>query len=152
VMMALINNWDLKAVNNGDAAAADGRVYSITDLGASFGRTGHALRRSKGVATEYAESRFIDKVTATHVDFVLHSRPFFPTVVHIPNYRFRTRMERIVKDIPLADARWIGGRLGQLSETQIGDCFRAGGFTPADVATYTQAVMRRVAALNALPI
>ena len=152
VMMALINNWDLKAVNNGDAAAADGRVYRITDLGASFGRTGHALRRSKGVATEYAESRFIDKVTATHVDFVLHSRPFFPTVVHIPNYRFRTRMEGIVKEIPLADARWIGGRLGQLSETQIGDCFRAGGFTPADVATYTQAVMRRVAALNALSI
>jgi len=152
VMMALINNWDLKGVNNADAAtAAGGRIYSITDLGSSFGRTGDALRRSKGVATEYAESRFIDKVTPTHVDFVLHSRPFFPTAVHITNYRFRTRMESIVKDIPLADARWIGDRLSQLSAAQIGDCFRAGGFAPADVATYTQVVMRRIAALRDLP-
>ena len=151
VMMALINNWDLKAINNTDTATAGGHVYSITDLGSSFGRTGHVLRRSKGVAAEYAEGRFIDKVTPTHVDFVLHSRPFFPTVVHITNYRFRTRMESIVKDIPLADARWIGGRLGQLSATQIGDCFRAGGFEPADVATYTEVVMRRIAALKDLP-
>jgi hypothetical protein len=151
VMMALINNWDLKAVNNSAAAAAGSRVYSISDLGSSFGRTGDALRRSKSVATEYAESRFIDDVTPTHVDFVLHSRPFFPTVVNLRNYRVRTRMESIVKDIPLADARWIGGRLSQLSATQIGDCFRAGGFAPEDVALYTQTVMRRVAALRDLP-
>ena len=150
VMMALVNNWDLKAVNNSQVATDGGRVYSITDLGSSFGRTGHALRRSKGVATEYAESRFIDKVTPSHVDFVLHSRPFFPTVVHITNYRFRMRMESIVKDIPLADARWIGGRLSQLSAVQIGDCFRAGGFAPADVVIYTQAVMARIAALRDL--
>ena len=38
--------------------------------------------------------------------------------------------------------------LGQLSEAQIGDCFRAGGFAPADVAIYTQVVMRRIAALK----
>ena len=152
VMMALINNWDLKAVNNTDAATAAGdRLYSITDLGSSFGRTGDSLRRSKGVATEYAESRFIDTVTPTHVDFVLHSRPFFPSVVNIPNYRFRTRMETIVKAVPLADAHWIANRLSQLSAVQIGDCFRAGGFAAADVAIYTQAVMRRIAALRDLP-
>jgi hypothetical protein len=151
VMMALINNWDLKAINNEDVATDGGRVYRISDLGSSFGRTGHALRRSKGVATEYAESHFIDRVTPNHVDFVLHSRPFFPTAVHITNYRFRTRMEGIVKDIPLADARWIGGRLSQLSAAQIGDCFRAGGFAPADVLIYTQAVMARIAALRDLP-
>src|SRR5688572_3081435 len=151
VMMALINNWDLKEINNGAAATAEGRVYSVTDLGSSFGRTGHVLHRSKGVATEYAESRFIDKVTPTHVDFVLHSRPFLPTAVHVTNYRFRARMESIVKDIPLADARWIGGVLGQLSEAQIGDCFRAGGFAPAEIAIYTEVVMRRIAALRDLP-
>ena len=151
VMMALINNWDLKAVNNGDGATDGGRVYRITDLGSSFGRTGNSLRRSKGLANEYAQTRFIDKVTPTHVDFVLHSRPFFPSVINIPNYRFRTRMESIVKDVPLADARWIGDRLSQLSAAQIGDCFRAGGFAPADVATYTQVVMRRIAALRNLP-
>ena len=59
-------------------------------------------------------------------------------------------MESIVQDIPLADAIWIGNLLTQLTSTQIADCFRAGGFTPADVAIYTDTVMRRIAALRDL--
>ena len=42
-------------------------------------------------------------------------------------------MEGVVKHIPIADARWIGDRLGQLSTEQISDAFRASGFSPADV-------------------
>jgi hypothetical protein len=149
VMMALINNWDLKEVNN-RASETAGRVrYEITDLGASFGRTGNIVTRSKSISKDYAETRFIDKVTPTSVDFVLQSRPFFPLAVHVPNYRTRTRMESIVKGIPIADARWIGSHLGQLSAAQIRDCFRASGFSPADVEAYTQAVMQRIAALKA---
>ena len=50
VMMALINNWDLKAVNNGASGAGrGGGQYGITDLGATLGRTGNSLNRSKGV-------------------------------------------------------------------------------------------------------
>ena len=150
VLMALVNNWDLKEVNNVRTGTAASRVYGISDLGATFGRTGDVRTRSKGVAKDYADSPFIGTVTATHVDFVLHSRPFLPTIVHVPNYRLRTRMESIVKQIPLADARWIGERLSQLSAAQIGDCFRAGGFAPADVEIYTRAVLLRIAALTAL--
>ena len=43
VMMALINNWDLKDENNelyGGKNAAE-QVYIVSDLGASFGTTGH---------------------------------------------------------------------------------------------------------------
>ena len=47
VMMALVNNWDLKEVNNG--RSANGNQYGITDLGATLGRTGNSLKRSKGV-------------------------------------------------------------------------------------------------------
>ena len=36
-------------------------------------------------------------------------------------------MESVVKGIPIADARWIGNRLGKLSAKQIGDSFRAAG-------------------------
>jgi hypothetical protein len=150
VMMALVNNWDLKEINNVQAGAEASRVYGVSDLGATFGRTGNSLSRSKGVSSEYADSGFIDAVTATHVDFVLHSRPFLPSAVNVSNYRFRTRMESIVKKVPLDDARWIGQRLGQLSARQVGDCFRAGSFTPADVETYTRVVLQRIAALNAL--
>lgn len=151
VMMALVSNWDLKAVNNGVSdVSGGGGQYSIADLGATFGRTGDSLNRSKGVPKDYAESLFIEKVTPTHVDFVMHSRPFFLTIFSVPYYRFRTRMESVAKHVPIADARWIGNRLGQLSTEQIGDCFRAGGFSPAEVEAYTRAVTQRIAALKKL--
>ena len=150
VMMSLINNWDLKDANNRVFDTAGGGEYGITDLGATFGRTGNSITRSKGVPKDYAGTRFIDEVTPTHVDFVMQSRPFFPLVFHLPSYRSRTRMESIVKQIPIADARWIGIRLGRLSPDQIRDCFRAAGFSPADVEVYEDVVTRRISALKNL--
>jgi len=150
MMMALINNWDLKDANNRVFDTAGGGEYGITDLGATFGRTGNSITRSKGVPKDYADTRFIDEVTPTHVDFVMQSRPFFPLVFHLPSYRSRTRMESIVKQIPIADARWIGIRLGRLSPDQIRDCFRAAGFSPADVEVYEDVVTRRIVALKNL--
>jgi len=151
VMMALMNNWDLKNVNNGAThPAGGGGEYGVTDLGAAFGRTGNPFTRSKGVLKDYADTRFIDEVTPTHVDFVMRSRPFFLSAVNIPNYRLRTRMERVAKDIPIDDARWIGARLGQLSVDQLNDVFRTAGFTAVEVEGYTRAVQRRIAALIAL--
>ena len=78
-MMALLNGWDLKQINNG---SVDGQ-YGVADLGASFGRTGNSFTRSKGVMKDYAETKFIDKVTPTYVDFVMHSRPFFLSIFSI---------------------------------------------------------------------
>jgi hypothetical protein len=150
VMMALINNWDLKDVNNRVFDTAGGGEYGITDLGATFGRTGNSITRSKGVSTDYVDSRFIDDVTPTHVDFVMQSRPFFPLVFHLPSYRSRTKMESIVKHVPIADARWLGDRLGRLSLEQIRDCFRAAGFSPDEIEMYAQVVLERIAALKKL--
>ena len=151
VMMALLNNWDLKDVNNRVFdTIAGGEQYGITDLGATFGRTGHVITRSKGVSKDYAESTFIATVTATHVDFVMQSRPFLPLVVHLAHYRSRTRMESIVKRVPIADARWIGDRLGRLSTEQIRDAFRASGFSPEDIEVYTQVVVGRIRTLQDL--
>jgi hypothetical protein len=151
VMMALLNNWDLKDVNNRVFdTIAGGEQYGITDLGATFGRTGNVITRSKGVSGDYAQTKFIARVTATHVDFVMQSRPFLPLVVHLPNYRSRTRMESIVKHVPVADARWIGDRLGRLSTEQIADAFRASGFAPAEIEAYTQVVVARIRALQDL--
>jgi hypothetical protein len=151
VMMALVNNWDLKDVNNGVFTTSDGgEQYGITDLGATFGRTGDSLNRSKGVQRDYLQARFIDKVTPTYVDFVMHSRPFFLSAFNVRNYRMRSRMESVVKHIPIADVGWIGGRLAQLSSGQISDAFRTAGFSSTEVEAYTQAVMRRIAALERL--
>jgi hypothetical protein len=147
VMMALINMWDLKQVNN---SSMDGQ-YGVADLGATFGNTGNSFTRSKGVMKDYAGTKFIDKVTPEYVDFVMHSRPFFVTAVtNYRNYQFRTRMQTVVKRIPIADARWIGGVLGRLSAAQIQDAFRTAGFSPAEVDGYCKTVMLRIAELKKL--
>ena len=80
----------------------------------------------------------------------MQSRPFLPLVLYPSHYRSRTRMERLVKHVPLADARWIGDRLGRLSAEQIRDAFRASGFSPADIEVYTQVVVTRIRALQDL--
>jgi len=150
VMMALINNWDLKEINNEILAEGGETRYEVADLGASLGSTGNPFGRSKDVIKDYAETKFIEKVTPGYVDFVMHSRPFFLTIFYFPNYRLRTRMESVAKHIPIADARWLGSRLGQLSPEQIRDCFRAAGFSPAEVEGYTRVVLQRIAALKKL--
>ena len=80
----------------------------------------------------------------------MHSRPFFPTIVNVPNYRERTKMEDITKKIPRADAKWLGQLLAQLSEKQIRDCFQSAGYTPEEVDGYAREVQQRIGELNAL--
>jgi hypothetical protein len=150
VMMALLNNWDLSGDNNSIYKVGNERRYLVSDAGATFGKTGNSFRRSKSVLRDYAASKFIEKVTADYVNLVMHSRPFFLTIFNVPNYRARTRMERVTKHIPLADAKWLGQRLSQLSEEQVRDCFRAAGYNPEEVEGYTKAVEKRIAELNSL--
>ena len=150
VMMALINNWDLKTINNSIYQMPDQVVYAVTDVGATFGRTGNTASRSKGNVKDFEKTKFIEKVKGDEVDFVLHSRPLFITAVDLPNYKERTEMESVTKHIPRADAKWLGQRLAQLSEKQIGDCFRAGGYSEEEVARYSRVILDRIAELNAL--
>jgi len=77
VLMALINNWDLKDVNNAIYMEPNGVTYVVADLGATFGHTGSALQRSKGNAKDYTNTAFIRKVMSDHIDFQLASRPLF---------------------------------------------------------------------------
>ena len=150
VMMSLLNNWDLKKINNPIDEVNSERHYLVSDLGASFGKTGSSFTRSKSVLRDYVGSKFIRKTTPQSVDFVMHSRPFFLAVFNVPNYRARTRMERVARHVPRADAKWLGERLSQLSKEQIRDCFRAGGYGPEEVEGYAKAVEKRIAELNAL--
>ena len=150
VMMAFVNNWDLKTANNSVEEVEGQRRCVVTDVGATFGKTGNTFVRSKSVEKDYANSDFVTKVTPEYVDFVMHSRPFFLGAINISNERSRSRMEEITKHIPLADARWLGQRLAALSEEQIRDCFRAAGYSPEEIAGYTRSVQNRILELNAL--
>jgi hypothetical protein len=150
VMMALLNNWDLKEINNAIEETAGERRYLVTDLGATFGKTGGPSARSKSVLKDYVDSKFVEKATPEFVDLAMNSRPSVLSAINVPNYQTRAHMEAVAKHIPRADAKWLAQRLAQLSEEQIRDCFRAGGYSAEEVEGYTKAIQKRIAELNAL--
>jgi hypothetical protein len=149
VMMALINNWDLTAVNNKIYVTDTERRYLVSDLGASFGKTGATTTRSKGVLKDYEDSKFIRERKADTVSFEMRTRPL---AVFAPferkNYEKRSRMEQIEDNIPVADVAWIGNQLAKLSPQQIRDAFHTAGFSADEVEGYTHAVQKRIADLN----
>ena len=152
VMMALINNWDLKDANNTIYDHDGNQIYLVSDLGATFGSTGRSVTRadSKGNLDVYADSKFIAKITPMFVDFNVPSRPALIHVFELPEFASRINMEWIGKDIPIDDARWIGKILAGLSPQQIQAAFGAAGFSPKEVAGFSATVESRIAELNKL--
>jgi len=153
IMMALMNNWDLKSDNN-SIYAVEGEAphYVVSDLGATFGKTGGVGfgSRTKSDLEDYAASKFIDDVGAKEVDLTIKSRPFFLLAVDPFHYSKLTSRENVARDIPRTDARWLGGLLGRLSIEQIRDCFRAAGYSSEAVVGFADVVRRRIAELNEL--
>lgn len=145
VLMGLINNWDIKDSNNvilyvpeGSSGVAESQ-YAISDLGATFGRTGNVpffwrITRSRNNPKDYAQARFIDKVKGDRVAF-----------------RYGGKNRGLFKNITIEDARWIGNLLSRLSDQQIDDAFRAANYNWAEVRMLTRAVRRRINELVRLP-
>lgn len=146
IMMALINNFDLKNSNNDIYRGPD--RYVVSDLGASFGKTGYALSRSRGKLKDYENAKFISKTTPDYVDFVMHSRPPFFFIVNVPYYLKRTHMEDITKRISRSDARWFSGLISQLSDRQIEDAFRCAGYSDTEVRGFASVVRKRITELS----
>ena len=157
VMMSLFNNWDVKDENN--AIYEDKRsgieLYLVSDVGASFGSIGYRLGpgRGKGSLDLYKKSKFISRVHNGKVDF---ASPAHSTVIGllgiltIPNFVTRLRLRWIGRNIPVEDAKWIGGLLAQLKPEQIQDAFRAAGYSDKDVQTYSEVVEKRIGELAKL--
>ena len=151
VLVALVNNWDLKQSNNAVYNLRGQELrYVVSDLGATFGKTGGDWSRSKGDLEDYLESPFIEEVNPTTVDLVMDSRPPLLYAVAVPYFVKRTRMEKVGEDIPRGHARWIGQWLARLSDAQIRDAFRGAGFAPHEVTAYASKVHQRINQLSRL--
>jgi hypothetical protein len=156
VMMALINNWDLKDQNTGifskKEAGKDIEIYFVSDLGSSFGTSNwiRPLKKAKGNLPSYGKSEFIQEVDSNRVDFDIAGRPAFINAVNFPLYFQYVRMGWIGKQIPCEDARWIGQLLSRLSVDQIRDAFRSAGYSNQQVEGFTQNVIARIAELKEL--
>jgi hypothetical protein len=158
VMMAVINNWDLKDDNNAireeqrkDAEGAK-RVYEVSDLGASFGSTGRgvSITKSKGNLRSYRRSKFIRKERPEFVDFNVPSRPGLLLVFNPHEFFSRMGLRWIGRDIPRQNARWVGDMLGELSREQIRDAFRSAGYDGEELDGFTLDFEERIAELKKL--
>jgi hypothetical protein len=150
VLMALMNNWDLKTSNNAIYEMGREHRYLVSDLGGTFGRTGSNFTRSKSDVNDYAQSKFIKRVSGKGVDFALDNRPFFITAVYLPYYLDRAEMEDVGKDIPLPHVEWIAYYLNQLSQSQLQAAFRAAGYSPQEVAAFVAATQKRIGELRTI--
>jgi hypothetical protein len=121
IMMELICNTDLKTVQQHvyDVGGVEQR-YIAADVGASFGKAGKPIFRTKGKLHDYESLPLIKNAGPDYVDFWYFKR------------------------IPREHAIWIGGYLAQLSDEQISNAFRAGGFSPAEVEGYAKNVRQKI--------
>jgi hypothetical protein len=139
VMMALLNNWDLKEENNkifyvpaGEGGRAELR-YAVTDLGASFGKVKvnapvlWRIMRNRNDPQDYAGDGFLEDVKGGRVYLF-----------------YKGKNPDLFDDIGVDEARWIGNLLSHLSDRQIADAFRAANYTPEEVRLLTGAVRERI--------
>jgi hypothetical protein len=154
VIMALINNWDLKDTNNKIYAVkdSDDREYVVSDLGASFGTTGLSFpfSHSKGDLKSYSHSRFIQKITPEYVDFRTPTRPALIYATTPRAFFQRLKLDNLLHHVPRDDVRWIAHILAELGPEQIHDAFRAADYTPEQTDAFSKIVEQRITELNNL--
>jgi len=134
VLMALINNWDIQNHNNNillvtDEATGEKEArYFDTDLGASFGKEGRFIGHTRNRPDQYvADTKFI-----TGVDHGL------------VRFDYKGKNKHLISDITVAQAKWLGNILSQLSDQQISDAFRAANYSPEQIEALTRIVKARI--------
>jgi hypothetical protein len=139
VMMALLNNWDIKDTNNKILqvrSERDGRTelrYIISDLGATFGKVKldvpgfWRIARSRNEPADYRSSGFVEDVKNGQVFFF-----------------YKGKSQELFDDIQVSEARWIAGWLARLSDRQLSDAFRAANYSPAEAETLRRSVRERI--------
>jgi len=138
IMMALINNWDLKDGNNVILNTGGERQYVISDLGSSFGKLAKSSKpilnrfgRSVNVPGDYARSEFIKGLNSDGtVDFA-----------------YKGKAAGLLDDVSVADARWVADLLSRITDRQLSDAFRAANYTPAENRLLVRTVKARARAL-----
>jgi len=139
ILMVMLNNWDMKDDNNeilaprGDKSGEAELRYIISDLGATFGKTGGFLSRSRNKPSDYVKAVFIKKVNGDSIDF---------------NYSGKN--QKLFEGLTVADARWLSGLLKRLSDDQIKDAFRSANYSAEEVDLLAGEFKERIAALAKL--
>jgi hypothetical protein len=145
IMMALINNWDIKDSNNKIRVLRDENTgakelqYFVSDLGGTFGKVSHVPRvfqfkPDRNNPDEFVKARLLDGVKDGHLDF-----------------HFSVKRSNLFKDITVDDAQWLSAWLARLSDQQIRDAFRAANYSPDEVRMLASGLRERINELIELP-
>lgn len=160
VLMVLLGNYDTRLANNkiltatNDTGTVEAR-YVATDVGATLGKVGGlGGKRSKNSLADFQSSKFITGVENGFVKFDYSTKPkgmgAFASIFK-PSYRSsQAKKERAMKTITVANARWMGSVLAQLSDDQLRDAFRAAGYDATTMEGFIKVIRARVAELNSL--
>lgn len=134
MMMVFMTNWDVLDLQNKILEVDGEQHYIVSDLGSTFGRLGnnnlpiiYRLGRKTGSPKHYAKTKFVKEVKNGEVKLA-----------------YKGKNRDLFKGFTVADARWLADLLGRLSDKQIGDAFRAGNYSPEEVAIYTRAVKGKI--------
>jgi hypothetical protein len=138
IMMALINNWDLKDGNNIILQNGRERQYVVSDLGSAFGKLAplnlpilNRFGRSVNRPDHFVNSEFVEGVEEDgDLDFA-----------------YKGKAKALFDEITPEQGRWIAVLLNQLSDKQINDAFRAANYKPAESKMLTRSVRKRIRAL-----
>ena len=134
VLMAMVNNWDLKTEQNvvydiEQRGRGPRRWYTVRDLGASFGRTAWLFAGTKDDPAGFENERFIDSIEANRVH--LH-------------FQGAWREPHLLESVTPADVRWTCELLARLSDRQWRDAFRTGGFSDAESSRYIRRLREKI--------
>lgn len=139
LMMALINNWDLKDENTAVLVSGGRRHFVVSDLGSSFGKLTptsapilNRFGRSVSNPAHYANSNFVKGVDEQGE----------------LELAYRGKQAGLMDGLKVSDAQWLASLLGQLSDKQISDAFRAANYAPGEVKAMTAEVKQRIAELK----
>jgi hypothetical protein len=65
-------------------------------------------------------------------------------------FNYHGKDPKVLEGVTVENGRWMGNLLGRLSDKQLSDAFRAGGFTDWEVTTYVRTVRARINELKNL--
>ena len=137
MLNCLLSNWDAKSTNNNVLGmyAPDGSVkdwYLVADWGGTLGKTGGFTSHSKWDLADYSKQAFLDGVSGNKVRF-----------------HYSGKMGSSLKDIPKDHLQWFVGIIGQLTDSQIRDAFKAAGATQAETDGFSNQIRKRINEMKA---
>ncbi len=137
ILNVLLSNWDAKVDNNNVLGMyGDGQQihdwYVQSDWGGTFGKTGGYFSHTKWSLKDFTSQAFISGVSGSTLR--LH---------------YTGKMGSALKAVPVEHAKWFAGIVGQLTDEQLRDAFKAAGATPEEINGFSARIRQKINELKA---